>query len=166
MIRRPPRSTLFPYTTLYRSDAGRDWGQEEKGMTEDEMAGWHDQLDGHQWDELGHRSRELTFTDDTICAGLADHHPPPPHTSNYCQNTSPILHLAYHCSQQSMWLHLFSRKPVSNSFATPWMDRSLPGSSVQGIFQARILEWVAISFSRGSSPPRDQTRFSRIVGRR
>ena len=30
------------------SDAGRDWGQEEKGMTEDEMAGWHQQLDGHE----------------------------------------------------------------------------------------------------------------------
>ena len=27
-------------------DAGRDWGQEEKGMTEDEMAGWHHRLDG------------------------------------------------------------------------------------------------------------------------
>ena len=31
----------------------------------------------------------------------------------------------------------------------------LPGSSVRGIFQARVLEWVAISFSRGSSQPRD-----------
>ena len=31
------------------------------------------------------------------------------------------------------------------------MDRSLPGSSIHGIFQTRILEWVAISFSRGSS---------------
>ena len=31
------------------SDAGRDWGQEEKGMTEDEMAGWHHQLDGHEF---------------------------------------------------------------------------------------------------------------------
>ena len=30
------------------SDAGSDWGQEEKGMTEDEMAGWHHQLDGHE----------------------------------------------------------------------------------------------------------------------
>ena len=29
------------------SDAGRDWGQEEKGTTEDEMAGWHHRLDGH-----------------------------------------------------------------------------------------------------------------------
>ena len=37
------------------------------------------------------------------------------------------------------------------------MDCSLPGSSVHGIPQARILEWVAIPFSRGSSPSRDQT---------
>ena len=36
------------------------------------------------------------------------------------------------------------------------------GSSVHGIFQARILEWVVISYSRGSSPPRDQTCVSRI----
>ena len=46
------------------------------------------------------------------------------------------------------------------------MDCSLPRSSVHGIFQARVLEWVAISFSRGSSQPRDQTWVSRIVGRR
>ena len=39
-------------------------------------------------------------------------------------------------------------------------------SSVHGIFQARVLEWVAISFSRGSSRPRDWTRVSRIAGRR
>ena len=32
------------------SDAGRDWGQEEKGMTEDKMAGWHHQLDGHEFE--------------------------------------------------------------------------------------------------------------------
>ena len=43
------------------------------------------------------------------------------------------------------------------------MDYSPPGSSVHGIFQARILEWVAISFSRGSSWPRDQTCVSCIV---
>ena len=38
------------------------------------------------------------------------------------------------------------------------MDCSPPGSSVLGVLQARILEWVAIPFSRGSSQPRDQTR--------
>ena len=31
-------------------DAGRDWGQEEKGMTEAEMAGWHHRLDGHEFE--------------------------------------------------------------------------------------------------------------------
>ena len=58
------------------SDAGRDWGQEEKGMTEDEMAGWHHWLDGHEseWtlgvgdrqgglaccDSQGHKESDMT----------------------------------------------------------------------------------------------------------
>ena len=46
------------------------------------------------------------------------------------------------------------------------MDSSQPSSSIYGIFQARVLEQVAISFSRGSSQPRDRTRVSCIVGRR
>ena len=45
------------------------------------------------------------------------------------------------------------------------VDCNLLDFSVHGIFQARILEWVAISFSRGSSRPRDRTRVSRIGGR-
>ena len=45
------------------------------------------------------------------------------------------------------------------------MDCSLPGSSVHGIFQAIVLEWIAISFSSGSSRPRDGTQVSRIVDR-
>ena len=45
------------------------------------------------------------------------------------------------------------------------MNWSLPGSSVHGILQARILEWVAISFSRWSSWPRNQTQVSCIAGR-
>ena len=44
------------------------------------------------------------------------------------------------------------------------MDYSLPGSSVHGIFQIRILEWVSISFSRGSSQLRDRTHVS-CIGR-
>ena len=68
---------------------------------------------------------------------------------------------------------------MGNSIEVPWsavaqscltlcnpMDCSLPGSSIHGIFQARILEWVAISLSRGSSWSRDWTRVSHIVGRR
>ena len=45
------------------------------------------------------------------------------------------------------------------------VDCSPPGSSVHGILQARILEWVAISFSRGSSQLRDRTQVSHITGR-
>ena len=60
-------------------DAGRDWGQEEKGTTEDEMAGWHHRLDGHGFeytpgvgdgqgglaccDSWGHKSLDMTETE-------------------------------------------------------------------------------------------------------
>ena len=44
------------------------------------------------------------------------------------------------------------------------MDCSPPGSSVHGIFQAEILEWISISFSKGSSQPRNQTQVSSIAG--
>ena len=42
------------------------------------------------------------------------------------------------------------------------MDYSLPGSSVYGILRARILEWVAISYYRGSSQPRNRTCISYV----
>ena len=58
------------------------------------------------------------------------------------------------------WVSEWSCSVVSDSWCC-----SLPGSSVHGIFQARILEWVAISFSIGSSRPRDRTQVSRIAGR-
>ena len=45
------------------------------------------------------------------------------------------------------------------------MDYSPSGSSVHGILQARVLEWVAMPSSRGSSQPRDQTQVSHITGR-
>ena len=56
------------------------------------------------------------------------------------------------CVCVSVFMHV-------RSVASDWnpMDSSSPGSSVHGIFQVRILGWVAISYSRGSSPLRDQT---------
>jgi len=51
---------------------------------------------------------------------------------------------------------------VSRPTLSDPMDYSPPGSSVHGILQARILEWVAISYSRGSFQPRAQTCFSYI----
>ena len=52
------------------SDAGRDWGQEEKGTTEDEMAGWHHQLDGHEFEwtpGIGDGQGGLAFHDSWGC---------------------------------------------------------------------------------------------------
>ena len=57
-------------------------------------------------------------------------------------------------------------KSLSRVWLCDPLDCSLPGSSVHGISQARILKWVAISFSRRSSQPRDWTQISHIVGRR
>ena len=75
-----------------------------------------------------------------------------------------------HFSLAPVFLWLFSgRKKVKVKllshvwlFATPW---SLPGSSLHGTVQARVLDWVAMPSSRGSSPARDQTRVSHIAGR-
>ena len=61
-----------------------------------------------------------------------------------------------------MLLVVQSLSPVQLFFNS--MDCSPPGFSVHGISQARILEWVAISFSRGPSPPRDGT-FVSCIGR-
>ena len=58
-----------------------------------------------------------------------------------------------------------SHSVVSHSLWPHGLYCSPPGSSVHGILQTRILEWVAIPFSRGSSQPRDWTQVSCIAGR-
>ena len=62
------------------------------------------------------------------------------------------------------WISLQSKGVSCPNLRGP-MDCSPPGSSIHGILQVRILEWVAVPFSRGSSPPRDQTQASHIAGR-
>ena len=68
-------------------------------------------------------------------------------------------------SGQRLWPGLSEVTQSCPTLCNP-MYCSLPGSSLHGILQARVLEWVAISFSRGSSQPRDRTQVSRIPGRR
>ena len=65
------------------------------------------------------------------------------------------------------YLSMSTRVLVVQSCLTLWdpMDCSLPGSSVHGILQARILDWVAIPFSKGSSQPRSRTQVSCTAGR-
>ena len=72
-----------------------------------------------------------------------------------------------HCSYKSHQCVSESESEVTQSCPILWdpMDCSLLGSSIHGILQARILEWVAISFSRASSQPRDGIWVSGIAGR-
>ena len=81
------------------------------------------------------------------------------------------------CSFKLLFLFWLCKQYKKRSMHAQWlsyatlgdpMDCNQSGSSVHGIFQARILEWVAISFSRGSSWPKDRTRVSSVswTGRR
>ena len=88
------------------------------------------------------------------------------------QSTSPSLPFAedlilQKSSEIMLCTSLESKSEVARSCPTLCdpMDCSISGSSVHGIFQARVLEWIAISFSRESSRPRNRTPVSRIAGR-
>ena len=81
-----------------------------------------------------------------------------------------LINFFYYCDYITI-IHLkplYHESEVTQSCPTLCdpMDCSLSGSSVHGIFQAKVLEWIAISFSRGSSRPRNRTQVSRIAGRR
>ena len=71
----------------------------------------------------------------------------------------PLLDLPYLFSILWVCMRVAKSLQLCPTLCNP-MDYSLPESSVHGIFQARILEWVAISSPRGSSQPGDQTRVS------
>ena len=103
------------------SDAGRDWGQEEKGMTEDEVAGWHHWLDGREseWtpgvgdgqgglaccDSWGRKESDTTerlnwteaFTRNTSCQVQLPH---------ICKTCNTYMWLPYHLNDLSLVVHL------------------------------------------------------------
>ena len=70
-----------------------------------------------------------------------------------------------YCNLQGSRMCVHAKSLQSCPIQCDPMDYSLPGSSVHGILQARLLEWVSMSFSRGSSQPRDWTQVSCIAGR-
>ena len=80
-----------------------------------------------------------------------------------------FVHCWWECkTEEPLWKTVlrFTRNDLCQplSFCDP-MNCNLPGISVHGILQARTLEWVAISSSKGSYSPRDQTQISCIAGR-
>ena len=88
---------------------------------------------------------------------------------NHARLPQPSISLSspWKCSCSLTLMKVKSESEVAQSCPTLCdpVDCGLPGSSVHGIFQAIVLEWIAISFSRGSSKPRDWTRVSRVVDR-
>ena len=80
---------------------------------------------------------------------------------------SETQHTGSTVATSGIWfpVHVHGTTQLCPTLCNP-VDCSPPGSSVHGILQARILEWVAISFSRGSSQPRDWIQVSCIAGRR
>ena len=118
------------------SDTGRDWGQEEKGTTEDEMAGWHHWLDGREsgWTPgVGHGQGGLACCDSWGCKE---------------SDMTEWLNLT-ELNKAIIWV-VISLVLVTQSclILCNHMDYSLPGSSVHRIFQARILECVTVPSSR------------------
>ena len=133
-------------------DAGKDWGQEEEGTTEDKMVGWHHQLNG---DEI-----EQTLGVGDGQGGLACCDSLGSKSQIWLSDWTDWL---IHSYIYSITIYMKSES-ISHSDTSDSMDWSPPGFSVHGILQARILEWVAISFSRGSLRPRGQAQVSRIAG--
>ena len=75
------------------------------------------------------------------------------------------IHIYYvHTCSECVYVLVLGHSVVSDSFfATPWIVACRDPLSM-GILQARILEWIAVPFSRGSSQPRDQTQVSHTAG--
>ena len=88
--------------------------------------------------------------------------------AQWCASLEPKTQGALIISALSYWALLPCGSEVAQSCVTLCnpMDCSLTGSSICGIFQARVLKWVASSTSRGSSWPGDRTQVSCIAGRR
>ena len=120
-------------------DAGKDWGQEEKGVTEDEMVGWHYQLNGHA---AAAKSLQSCLTPCNPIDGS-----PPGSSIPGILQARTLEWVAISFSNTWKWKVKVKSLSRVRLISDP-MDCSLPGSSVHGVFQARVLEWVAISFSQ------------------
>ena len=89
--------------------------------------------------------------------------------STYCKCSlwwlNDLIYMKFlaECLAHSEWKVKVSVAQSCPTLSNP-VDCSLPGSSVRGILQARILEWVAMPFSRGPSRPRDRAQVSCIAG--
>ena len=152
-------------------DAGKDGGQEEKEMTEDEMVGWHHWLNGHGFEQTW----EIVKVREAWRAAVHGVTKSQTQLSDWTTATvrervregmggevagTSLPHWKWSAFRPVWDLGMPPAYAVLHQSCPTLcytMDYSPPGSSAHGISQARILEWVAISFFRGSSLSRDQT---------
>ena len=121
------------------------------GMTEDEMVGWHPWVNGQEFEQtLGNGEGQGNLA---CCSPWG--HKQSNTTEQLNNNNNPTFRVCV-----CVCVLVAQSCPA----LCDHMDYNLTGSPVHGILQARILEWVAISFSRGSSQPKDQTRVSCTAG--
>ena len=133
-------------------------GRRRRGRQRIEMVGWHHWLDGweSEWTPgVGDGQGGLVCCDSW---GRRVRHDWATELTDWLKERNSIHRKTFSSVQ-------FSSVAQSCPTLCDHVDYSLPGSSTHGIFQARVLEWVAISFSRGSSWPRDWTQVSCIAGR-
>ena len=163
-------------------DSGKDWTQEEKRTTEDEMVGWHHRLNGHEFEEApgvsdgqgtlacyspwGCKESDTTEGLNWVSPKLSFFD-----TQFFLLAESRIFSLKKIHKLFSLTLKILMCCSVLNciccvQLCNP-MDCRPPGSSVHGILQARTLEWVTMTPSRWSYKPRDTTWVSYIscIGR-
>ena len=135
---------------------------------------WNYYIRGQNWGRSEHwwtvPSRQLILTHETRGSLILSCYahwflPPAPHTLSF-----PVLNLPSYFKPVGCLLYMWYMEQSVVAQSCPTLcgpiDCSLPGFSVHGIFEAIVLEWIAISFSRGSSQPRAWTRVSCIVDRR
>ena len=148
-------------------NAGKDWGQKEKRASEE---GWLHHITDAMNMNLG---KLWEMVRDRQAWHAAVHGVTGDWTTRTTWAFQPgfIYFTRNNRSLGNFWWTVYQserKKEVAQSYPTLWdsMDCSLPGSYLHGILQAGILEWIASSFSRGSSQPRDRTQVSCNAGRR
>ena len=160
------------------ADAGKDWRQEEKGTTKDEMVGWHHWLNGHESEQVpgvgdgqGNLARyspwgrkELDATEQlnwTESNPIGINYDEVAHTrsivslsvsNQLCTESLVMLIKSFYCDKESESCLVLSDSLQPHGWYSPWNS---PGQNT-GV--------VAFPFSRGLSQPSDQTQVSHIAG--
>ena len=138
-------------------------------MTEDKMVGWYHRLNGHEFEQApgdgegegnlgccspwGHKQSDMTgrLNNNNRYLELENTYPLPHWMLKRNKSLIVGLGIDYGLPERALESYLILCDPMDYT--------------AHGILQARILEWVAFPFSRGSSQPRDQSQVSCIEGR-